>query len=70
MGPLAQMSSLNVMWVSFYSIASMMISMGLIYFVRSKVKNAFFSSIIKLIAYVLFGIGSFLMVLVVATWPA
>lgn len=70
MGPLAQMSALNVMWVSFYSIASMMISMGLIYFVRSKVKNVFFSSIIKLIAYVLFGIGSFLMVLVVATWPA
>lgn len=70
MGPLANMSALNVMWVSFYSIGLLLVSMGLVYVARNKVNNAFLSFIIKLIAYVMFGLGSFLMVLVVATWPA
>lgn len=70
MGPLANMSALNVMWVSFYSIGLLLVSMGLVYVARNKINNAFLSFIIKLIAYVMFGLGSFLMVLVVATWPA
>lgn len=70
MGPLAQMAALDVMWVSFYSIGFMMLSIGLIYFARNKLTNVVLSFVTKFIAYVLFGLGSFLMVLVVATWPA
>ena len=47
-----------------------MVSILLIYLGRNKIKNGFLRTINNLIAYVLFGLGSFLMVLVVATWPA
>lgn len=69
MGPLANMSPLDVMWVSFYSIGLLLVSMGLVSFARNKIKNTLLSFVVKLIAYIMFGIGSFLMVLIVATWP-
>ncbi|MGE7091900.1 DUF2768 domain-containing protein [Lysinibacillus sp. NPDC048646] len=70
MGPLAHMPALDIMWVSFYCIAFMIISVGLIYLGRNKISNGFFRIIVNLIAYILFGLGTFLMVLIVATWPA
>lgn len=70
MGPLTGVSAMNVMWLSFYSIGLMMLSIGVIYLVRNKIKNVFISFLLKLIAYVMFGLGSLLMVLIVATWPA
>lgn len=70
MGPLAHLPSLDVMWVSFYCIGFMIISVGLIYLARNKVSNGFLRTIVNLIAYILFGLGTFLMVLIVATWPA
>ncbi|QDQ02078.1 DUF2768 domain-containing protein [Lysinibacillus fusiformis] len=70
MGPLAHMPALDIMWVSFYCIGFMIISVGLIYLGRNKISNGFLRIIINLIAYILFGLGTFLMVLIVATWPA
>lgn len=68
-GPLASMHALDVMWVSFYSIGAMLISVLIVSAVRKWVKNGFLSFIIRLIAFALFTIGSILMVLVVFTWP-
>jgi hypothetical protein len=70
MGPLAHLPALDVMWVSFYCIGFLIISIGLIYLARNKVSNGFLRTIVNLIAYILFGLGTFLMVLIVATWPA
>lgn len=70
MGPLAHLPALDVMWVSFYCIFFLIASIGLIYLVRHKITNALLGTLIKLVAYALFFAGSFLMVLVVATWPA
>ncbi|MFJ5564580.1 DUF2768 domain-containing protein [Lysinibacillus xylanilyticus] len=70
MGPLAHLPALDIMWVSFYCIGFMIISVGLIYLARNKVSNGFLRTIVNLIAYILFGLGTFLMVLIVATWPA
>ncbi|MFJ6265413.1 DUF2768 domain-containing protein [Lysinibacillus xylanilyticus] len=70
MGPLAHLPALDIMWVSFYCIGFMIISIGLIYLARNKVSNGFLRTIVNLIAYILFGLGTFLMVLIVATWPA
>ncbi|WP_252898087.1 DUF2768 family protein [Lysinibacillus sphaericus] len=41
MGPLAHMPALDVMWVSFYCIGFMIISVGLIYLARNKISNVF-----------------------------
>ncbi|MFJ7731124.1 DUF2768 domain-containing protein [Lysinibacillus sp. NPDC097231] len=70
MGPLAHMPALDIMWVSFYCIGFMIISVGLIYLARNKISNVFLRTIVNLFAYILFGLGTFLMVLIVATWPA
>ncbi|MET4560987.1 DUF2768 domain-containing protein [Lysinibacillus parviboronicapiens] len=70
MGPLAHMPALDIMWVSFYCIGFMIVSVGLIYLGRNKISNGFLRIIVNLIAYILFGLGTFLMVLIVATWPA
>ncbi|QQP14023.1 DUF2768 domain-containing protein [Lysinibacillus agricola] len=69
MGPLSHMPALDVMWISFYCIGSLIISVGLIYLARNKVSNGFLRTIVNLFAYILFGLGTFLMVLIVATWP-
>lgn len=70
MGPLAHLPALDVMWVSFYCIGFMIISVGLIYLGRNKITNGFLRTIVNLLAYILFGLGTFLMVLIIATWPA
>lgn len=69
-GPLASMHALDVMWVSFYSIGAMLVSVLLLSASRKWIKNGFLSFIIKLFAFLLFILGSFLMVLVVFTWPS
>ncbi|WP_246027570.1 DUF2768 domain-containing protein [Lysinibacillus antri] len=68
-GPLASMHSLDVMWVSFYSIGAMLISVLIVSAARKWVNNGVLSFIIRLFAFGLFAIGSLLMVLVVFTWP-
>ncbi|MEK4699176.1 DUF2768 domain-containing protein [Solibacillus sp. FSL R7-0668] len=68
-GPLASMHALDVMWVSFYSIGLLLVSLLIISAVRKWVHNAFLSFLLKLVAYVLFFIGTLLMVLVILTWP-
>lgn len=69
MGPLAHMPALDVMWVSFYCIGFMILSVVLIYLGRNKISNGFLRTIVNLLAYILFGLGTFLMVLIIATWP-
>ncbi|MGN7476487.1 DUF2768 domain-containing protein [Solibacillus silvestris] len=68
-GPLASMHSLDVMWVSFYSIGLLLASILIISAVRKWVHNAFLSFLFKFIAYAMFFIGTLLMVLVILTWP-
>lgn len=68
-GPLASMHALDVMWISFYSIGLLLVSILIITAVRKWVHNMFLSFILKLLAYVMFFIGTLLMVLVVLTWP-
>lgn len=69
-GPLASMHALDVMWVSFYSIGAMLLSVLIVTAARKWIKNNFISFIIRLIAFGLFAVGSLLMVLVVFTWPS
>lgn len=68
-GPLASMHALDVMWVSFYSIGLLIAAVLVITVVRKWVNNVALSFLFKLVAYGMFFVGSFLMVLVVATWP-
>mgnify|MGYP006394924545 FL=1 len=68
-GPLATMHALDVMWVSFYSIGLLLASLLIITAIRKWIHNMFLSILIKLVAYVMFFIGSLLMVLVILTWP-
>ncbi len=69
-GPLATMPAMDVMWVSFYSIALMLVSVVIVSVVRKWVHNSYLSFIFRLVGFGLFFIGTILMVLVVATWPA
>lgn len=69
-GPLAHMSAMDVMWVSFYSIGAMILSVLMVTVARKWVKNSILSFLIRLIAFVIFLFGSLLMVLVIFTWPA
>lgn len=68
-GPLAMMSSLDVMWVSFYSIGLLLGAILIISAIRKWIHNPILAFIIKLVAYAMFMVGAFLMVLVIATWP-
>ncbi|MER1956300.1 MAG: DUF2768 domain-containing protein [Solibacillus sp.] len=68
-GPLATMHALDVMWVSFYSIGLLLVSLLIISAVRKWVHNVLLSFLLKLVAYVMFFIGTLLMVLVILTWP-
>ncbi|MEK3765211.1 MULTISPECIES: DUF2768 domain-containing protein [unclassified Solibacillus] len=68
-GPLATMHALDVMWVSFYSIGLLLASLLIITAVRKWIHNTFLSFLFKLVAYVMFFIGTLLMVLVILTWP-
>ena len=68
-GPLSMMPALDVMWVSFYSIGLLMGAILIISAVRKWVRIPVISFLLKFVAYGMFMIGSFLMVLVIATWP-
>lgn len=63
------MSSLDKMWVSFYGIGFLMISMGMIYLSRYKLQNGFLKFLFALIAYVLLILGFFIMVFTVMSGP-
>ena len=63
------MSSLDVMWISFYSIGLLLVAVLIISAVRKWVRIPVISFLLKFVAYGMFMIGSFLMVLVIATWP-
>ena len=69
-GPLASVPALDVMWISFYSIALMMVSILIVSAVRKWIHNTVLSIIFQLMAFAMFFIGTILMVLVVATWPS
>ncbi|QHJ71125.1 MULTISPECIES: DUF2768 domain-containing protein [Planococcaceae] len=63
------MSSLDKMWVSFAGIAFLIISMGLIYLSRYKLKNGIIKFIFALVAYILLILGFFIMVFTVFSGP-
>ncbi|ALS78375.1 MULTISPECIES: DUF2768 domain-containing protein [Planococcus] len=63
------MSALDKMWVSFAGIAFLMISMGMIYLSRYKLKNGILKFTFALIAYILLILGFFIMVFTVFSGP-
>lgn len=63
------MNALDVMWVSFYSIGLLLGAILVISAVRKWIKIPLVATLLKLCAYGMFMFGSFLMVLVIATWP-
>ncbi|BDH61380.1 hypothetical protein MTP04_15100 [Lysinibacillus sp. PLM2] len=69
-GPLGHLPALDVMWISFWSIGLLIFSVLILSATRKWIKNGFLAAIFKLFAFVLFLFGSYLMALVVFTWPA
>lgn len=69
-GPLSSMHALDVMWVSFYSIGLLALAMLIVIVNRKWVKNGCLYSLIQLVAFLMFLVGTFLMILVVFTWPS
>lgn len=69
-GPLASMHPMDVMWVSFYSIAAMILSMLILTAARKWINHGLLSFFVRLIALLLFLVGTLLMVLVIFTWPS
>ena len=63
------MDALEKMWVSFAGIAFLIISMGMIYLSRYKLKNGILKFIFALVAYVLLILGFFIMVFTVFSGP-
>lgn len=63
------MSALDKMWVSFAGISFLMISMGLIYLSRYKLKNGILKFSFALIAYILLILGFFIMIFTVFSGP-
>lgn len=63
------MSALDKMWVSFAGIAFLIISMGMIYLSRYKLKNGFIKFIFALVAYILLILGFFITVFTVFSGP-
>ncbi|WP_435877224.1 DUF2768 domain-containing protein [Sporosarcina highlanderae] len=63
------MSSLDKMWLSFYAMGFMAISMGLIYVSRHKLSNKFMKIIFALVAYALLIFSFFAMVYLVFSGP-
>lgn len=68
-GPLSSMHALDVMWISFYSIGLLLLSILFISAIRKWVHNAILAFILRLIAFAMFLVGTVLMVLVILTWP-
>lgn len=69
-GPLADMHALDVMWVSFYAIGLLAASMLVVFANRKWVKGGCLYSLIQMVAFLMFLAGTFLMILVVFTWPS
>ena len=63
------MSSMDKMWLSFYAMGFMVISMGLIYASRHKLKNRLIKFIFALVAYSLLTISFLAMVYLVFNGP-
>ncbi|ARF18606.1 DUF2768 domain-containing protein [Sporosarcina sp. P3] len=63
------MSSLDKMWLSFYAMGFMVISMGLIYLSRYKIKNRVVRILFAIIAYTLLITSFFAMVYLVFNGP-
>ncbi|PIC87779.1 MULTISPECIES: DUF2768 domain-containing protein [unclassified Sporosarcina] len=63
------MSSLDKMWLSFYAMGFMVISMGLIYLSRYKIKNRVLQILFAIIAYTLLISSFFAMVYLVFNGP-
>ncbi|MET1014227.1 MAG: DUF2768 domain-containing protein [Paenisporosarcina sp.] len=63
------MSSLDKMWISFASMGFMMISMGLIYLSRYKIRNKIVKFVFAFVAYVLLIIGFISMIYIVFSGP-
>ncbi|PWI24486.1 DUF2768 domain-containing protein [Kurthia sibirica] len=62
------MSPMNMMWISFYSMGFMALSMALMYISRHKISNGIISGVIALIAYSFLLIGFLTMIFVIFTW--
>lgn len=63
------MSSLDKMWLSFYAMGFMVVSMGLIYVSRYKIKNRAVQILFAIIAYALLISSFFAMVYLVFNGP-
>ncbi|MHA6259630.1 DUF2768 domain-containing protein [Sporosarcina sp. CAU 1771] len=63
------MSSMDKMWLSFYAMGFMVISMGLIYTSRYKIKNRIIKFVFALVAYVLLIISFLALVYLVFNGP-
>lgn len=63
------MSAMDKMWLSFYAMGFMVISMGLIYASRHKLKNRILKFIFALIAYSLLTFSFFAMIYLVFNGP-
>ncbi|WP_369823676.1 DUF2768 domain-containing protein [Sporosarcina sp. P19] len=63
------LSSLDKMWLSFYAMGFMVISMGLIYLSRYKMKNRVIKILFAIIAYTLLISSFFAMVYLVFNGP-
>ncbi|WP_431312274.1 DUF2768 domain-containing protein [Sporosarcina oncorhynchi] len=63
------LSPLDKMWLSFYAMGFMAISMGLIYLSRHKLSNRLIKFILALIAYALLIFSFFAMVYLVFSGP-
>lgn len=63
------MSSLDKMWLSFYAMGFMVVSMGLIYLSRYKIKNRVLQILFAIIAYTLLITSFFAMVYLVFNGP-
>ncbi|HJF32975.1 MAG TPA: DUF2768 domain-containing protein [Sporosarcina psychrophila] len=63
------MSSMDKMWLSFYAMGFMVISMGLIYVSRQKLQNKVLKFIFAIVAYSLLIIAFFAMIYLVFNGP-
>ncbi|WP_369802563.1 DUF2768 domain-containing protein [Sporosarcina sp. P1] len=63
------LSSLDKMWLSFYAMGFMVVSMGLIYLSRYKIKNRVVQILFAIIAYTLLISSFFAMVYLVFNGP-
>ncbi|MGG0642736.1 DUF2768 domain-containing protein [Sporosarcina gallistercoris] len=63
------MSSLDKMWLSFYAMGFMMVSMGLIHVSRTKLTNKFLKIVFAVIAYGLLIFSFFAMIYLVFNGP-